>query len=84
MLSRIFLEMYLSLLLSQVTDLFNLVNYEPEQDDQPYHDAWTIRHLLSYACKRQHDSSRRGQTPRASRLLVVLHCLLDGTRGVST
>ena len=50
----------------QVNALFELLTIVPDNPKQSYLDAWAIRRLLGYACKRQKDVARRGQAPRAT------------------
>ena len=49
----------------QVKGLFKKMNFVPEDRRQAWVDAWSIRTMVSYALKRQRDSLRRGQIPRA-------------------
>lgn len=51
-------------LVEQVGALFDVLGYVPDNPKQAYLDAWNLRRLLSFACRRQKDAHRRGQTPR--------------------
>lgn len=52
----------------QVSQLFGLVDYVPDNPKQAYLDCWNIRRLMNFACRRQKDAARRQQTPRDSKL----------------
>ena len=47
----------------QVNSLFHLVKYTPA-GREAYCDAWNLRHLYTFAFRRQKDSDQRGQRPR--------------------
>ena len=48
----------------EVKSLYYLLTIEPDDKQQAYKDAWTLRRMLRFACRRQAECKRRGQTPR--------------------
>lgn len=60
------IDFYMCPLKSQVTALFEKLPHIPEDSNQAYVDGWNVRRLLTFACRRQKDSSRRKQVPRVT------------------
>ena len=52
--------------IDKVTKMYKDLQVETK-DNKCYSDAWDLRRLYSFSLRRQKDSEKRGQVPRASR-----------------
>ena len=53
----------------EVRILFQKMAFKPTDPKQEYLDAWSLKHMYTYAWKRYSDAKKRGQTPRVYRVV---------------